>query len=142
MFSSKTIKCRVFEPTKLKYQALKQEYDNLQKFLELERIGADWIAENIPLHSANKQQSLRYYKKIKSDKRYPISIRKDQIILKKTKHKFCKYWVRIPVKQRRGGLWLPIKPHCKFPKDYKLCESKIFKKDNNFEIHIVVKKTN
>ena len=33
--------------------------------------------KDVKLYSANKQQAKRFYKKIKKDKEYPLSIRKD-----------------------------------------------------------------
>lgn len=133
MLVGKTIKCKIFQPTKLKYDILNQEYENLQKFLQ---------GENAELYSANKQQAFRFYHKIigKAEKEYPLSIRKDLIRAKETKHKLAKYWVRIPVKDRRGGLWLPIKPHQPIDFSCKFCESKVMKKGNDFFVYLFVQK--
>lgn len=133
MLVGKTVKCKIFKPTKLKYDILNQEYTNLQKFLQ---------GEDVELYSANKQQAFRFYHKIvgKAKKDYPISIRKDLIRVKKTKHKLAKYWVRIPVKGRRGGLWLPIKPHQPIDFSCEFCESKVIKKGDDFFVYLVVKK--
>jgi putative transposase len=131
MLVSKTIKCGIISPTKTKLKLLKQEYENLQKFLR---------GENVKLYSANKQQALRYYRKIKPNKEYPLSIRKDLIKVEKKDTKLVKYWVRIPVFGRRGGIWLPIKPHCDFPENFEICESKILKKKDKFFVFITIKK--
>ena len=42
--------------------------------------------------------------------------------------KIAKYWARIPVKGRRGGVWVAIKPHRPIEPDMEICESKLFKK--------------
>lgn len=132
MLVTKIIKCKIFEPTKLKYSLLNQEYQNLQIFLKESR--------DLGLYSANKQQANRFYKKIKLNKEYPLSIRKDLIKIKKTNHKLSKYWVRIPVKLRRSGLWLAIKPHHEIKKEYEICESKILKKRHDFYLYLTIKK--
>ena len=61
----KVIKCGIVHLTKVKANLLNQEYDNLNHFL---KTGEDW-----GVYSTNKQQALRYYKRIK-DKEYPLSI--------------------------------------------------------------------
>jgi len=132
MLVSKTIKCGIINPTKTKLNLLKQEYENLQKFLHKDK--------NIKLYSANKQQAKRYYRKIKPNKEYPLSIRNDLIKIENKKTKLVKYWVRVPVAGKRGGIWLPVKPHCDFPKNYEICESKVLKKNDKFFIHITIKK--
>lgn len=99
----KVIKCGIVHLTKIKYELLNQEYDNLQRFLH----GDDTVR----LYSANKQQALRYYKKIKPEKEYPLSIRKDLIKVERRGTKIANYWARIPVAGRRGGVWVAIIPH-------------------------------
>jgi IS605 OrfB family transposase len=114
-----TIQCGIIELTKSKQDVLEREYNNLQKFLQ---------GEDVTLYSANKQQALRYYRKVKQ-KEYPISLRKDLIDVQKAKT----FWfLKIPVVGVRGGLKVPIKPHREFPKNSILCESKIVRKDNKF----------
>jgi len=94
--ATKVIKAKIVYLTKIKEKLLSEEYENLQKFLRGE--------ENVKLYSANKQQAKRYYKKIKPNKEYPLSIRKDLIKVEKRDTKIAKYWVRIPVAGRRGGI--------------------------------------
>ncbi|MCS4540901.1 MAG: transposase [Euryarchaeota archaeon] len=127
----KTIKAKVVALTKIKKQILDQEYKNLQLFLRGNK-GAK-------LYSANKQQSLRFYKKIKQGKEYPISIRKDLIKIEKQETKIAKYWSRIPVAGRRGGVWVAIKPHCNF-ENFEICESKLTRKNEKYFLHFAVKK--
>jgi len=130
----KTIKAKVVFLTKIKRQLLEQEYENLQRFLRGEK--------DAPLYSANKQQALRFYKHVKPDREYPLSIRKDLLKIERRDTKIAEYWARIPVKGRRGGVWVAIKPHCLEP-DMETCESKLFKRkalSNLFSsIHILVK---
>jgi len=53
----------------------------------------------------------------------------------------AQYWCRIPVKAVRGGIWVAIKPYGLIPtEDAKICESKLYKRDNNWFLDIVVER--
>jgi putative transposase len=132
MRATKTIRCNIWKATKAKRDILEEEYNNLQLYLQT---GID-----DGLYSANKQQAERFYKEIKKGKEYPISIRNDLIKIEKKDTKLVKYWIRIPVRGRRGGLWLPVKPHCEFPDEFEISESKLVKKKNGFSIHVTISK--
>lgn len=129
---AKTIRCKIWKATRAKRTILEDEFNNLQLYLQS---GID-----DGLYSANKQQADRYFKKIKKGKQYPISLRNDLIRIEKKDTKLVKYWIRIPVAGRRGGLWLPIKPHCDFPNEFEISESKIVKKKDGFYIHVTISK--
>jgi putative transposase len=121
--------------TNTKLVALEQEYDNLQHYLQTNR------KEDLGLYSANKQQADRFYKVVKKHKKYPISIRNDLIRIEHNPTTIAEYWVRIPVKLIKGGLWIGlIKPYEPIPKDAKICESKLYKKDNRWFLDVVVEK--
>jgi len=111
-----TIQTGIVKLTQRKKMILDREYNNLQRFLQGDR--------TVPLYSANKQQALRYYKKVKL-KEYPLSLRNDLINLKKTK---AFWFLKIPVYGVRGGIKVPVKPHREFPNG-KLCESKIVRRN-------------
>ncbi len=128
----KVIKCKIVHLTKIKRELLVQEYGNLQKFLHGDN--------SVKLYSANKQQAKRYYKRIKPDKDYPLSIRKDLIKVERRDTKIAKYWARMPVAGRRGGVWVAIKPHQEIPEDVEFCESKLFRKGNEFHLHLTIQK--
>ena len=140
----KTIKCKIIKPTKLKLKHLNKEYSNLQELLQLEKSGLDFLpiykSLKKKVYSANLQQTLRFYKKIKSDKEYPISFRKDLLEVRKTNTKLFKYWIKIPTKQRRGGLNLAIKSQPFKFEDYEICESKMYKNKKDWFINITVQK--
>jgi putative transposase len=127
----KTIQAKIVHLTRIKRQLLEEEYRNLQRFLH---------GEPVELYSANKQQAKRFYKKIKLNKEYPLSIRKDLLKVERRETKIAEYWARMPVKDRRGGLWVAIKPHCPIEADMEICESKLFKCNGNFYLYIVVQK--
>jgi len=103
----------------LSFLILDREYANLQRFLNGDK--------SVPLYSANKQQALRYYRKVKR-KEYPLSLRNDLINLRKAK---AFWFLKIPIYGVRGGIKVPVKPHREFP-DGKLCESKIVRKQDRY----------
>ncbi len=111
-----TIQAGIVGLTRRKKEILDREYDNLQRFL--------WGDKTVPLYSANKQQALRYYGKVKR-KEYPLSLRNDLINLREAK---AFWFLKIPVYGVRDGIKVPVKPHKEFPQG-KLCESKIVKKN-------------
>ena len=127
----KTIQAKIMHLTKIKRRLLEEEYQNLQRFLN---------GEPIELYSANKQQAKRFYKKIKPGKEYPLSIRKDLLKIERRDAKIAQYWARIPVKGKRGGIWVAIKPHCPIELNMEICESKLFKRNGDFYLHIVVQR--
>jgi transposase len=113
--------------------ALQQESDNLQHYLQTK--------EDLGLYSANKQQADRFYKVIEMYKKYRLSIRDDLIKIEHKPSTIVEYWVRIPVKSIISGLWIGlIKPYEPIPTDAKICESKLYKKDNSWFLEVVVEK--
>ena len=127
----KTVKAKIVYLNKIKRQLLEEEYGNLQRFLR---------GEDVELYSASKQQAKRFYKKIKPDREYPLSIRKDLLKIERRNTKIARYWARIPVKGRRGGVWVAIKPHCPIEPDMEICESKLFRRNGDFYLYIVVQR--
>jgi len=94
----KVVRAKVVGLTNTKRQILDHEYDGLQRFLQ-----GDTSAE---LYSANKQQAERFYKRTKPDREYPLSIRKDLIRVERRDTKIARYWIRLPVRLRRGGIYV------------------------------------
>lgn len=128
----KTIRCGIEHLTRIKRALLQQEYENLQHFLQT---GID-----LGLYSANKQQAQRFYKRIKRDKEYPLSIRKDLLKIERKATKIATCWARIPIKGRRGGVWVAIKPHMAFPNEFEWCEFKLIRRKGQFFLHVTIQK--
>jgi len=126
------IKAKIVSLTKVKRELLETEYNNLQHFLQ--------TGEDIGVYSANKQQAKRFYKKIKTGKEYPISLRNDLIKVEKQDTKIAAYWLKIPVKGKHGGIWVAIRPHQPILDDVKICESKIIRKKTDFFAYITIEK--
>ena len=130
MEASLTIQCGVTSLTKRKQQFLNTEYDNLQHFLQTK--------EDLGLYSANKQQAQRFYKLVKPFQEYPLSIRNDLLKIKRVGNSVSEYWVKLPNKNTRQ-LWVAIKPHRAFPEEFKVCESKLYRRKGKFYLNIALK---
>jgi IS605 OrfB family transposase len=147
MIIKKTINCKIIGLTYHKKQILDQEYNNFQDYLQLRDIL--WWNKNIGknIFFANKQQADRFYKIIKNSKKYPISLRNDRFKIEQQSTKISNYWLRIPIKKysRTGGrgkkLWVAIRPQkdIDFSK-FKLCESKLYKINEDYFVNIVIQK--
>jgi len=118
--------------TRVKRELLIREYENLQRFLRGD--------SSVKLYSANRQQAKRFYKRIKLDREYPLSIRKDLIKVECRDTKIAKYWARIPVAGRRGGVWVAIKPHQDVSDGVKICESKLIRRGGEFYLYLTIQK--
>lgn len=126
----KTVQCGVVNLTCVKETLLDREFKNLQKFLR--------GSEDVELYSANKQQAERYYKKVKDGKEYPISIRRDLIDIQECSSDVCDYFVKIPVAGRYGGVKVPVNTHIEIERNWEICESKLFRKNESFYLNITV----
>lgn len=130
--AKKTLKAKIVALTHNKQSLLEAEYNNLQHFLQ--------TGEDNGVYSANKQQAKRFYKIIKPDREYPLSIRNDLIRVEHKPTTIAEYWMRIPIKAKRGGLWVAIKPHQPIPDDVVFCESKIHRTHKGFFACITIEK--
>jgi len=128
----KVVKAKVIGLTNTKRRILDHEYEGLQRFLQGDH--------SVELYSANKQQAKRFYARVSPRHEYPLSIRKDLIRVECQNTKLARYWARIPVKLRRRGVWVAIKPHCEVAADFEICESKLLRKDGEYFLHLVVKR--
>lgn len=124
------IQCGIVALTKRKHQFLNDEYEKLQHFLQTK--------EDLGLYSANKQQAQRFYKVVKQGKEYPLSVRCDLLKIKHVGNRVSEHWAKIPVKGTRK-LWVAIKPHRAFPDCFKVCESKLHRRNGKFYLNITVK---
>jgi len=128
----KVVKAKIAGLTNVKRRILDHEYDGLQRFLQGD--------SSVELYSANRQQAKRFYRRVKPEREYPLSIRKDLIRVERRDTKLSRYWVRIPVKLRRGGVWVAIKPHCEITDDLEICESKLVRRNGEYFLHLTVKR--
>ena len=139
MLVRKVIKAKIMaEANNGKLEALESEYVNFQKALR---------GEEAKLYSATKQQAERLLRKIKKQnggklkqKEYPLILRNDAYNVWITENKLSKYWIKIPVYGIRGGIKLPIKPHCEIDMSWKFKEAKVSRRKNDWFVHITVEK--
>lgn len=130
--AKKTIKCRIFRPTKRKRELLEREYNNAQKYLR---------DKETELYSATKQAMDKYVTTIKEGKEYPWFLRNDTFRVEKaTSTKFANYWGKIPLNDVWGKIWVPLIPHQEIDMTWDQKDSKIIRKENYFELHLVVEK--
>jgi len=139
MLVRKVIKAKIMdEANNGKLEALKREYANFQKALR---------GEDVSLYSATRQQAERFLRKLRKQnggkikqKEYPLILRRDVYDIWITDNKLSKYWIKIPVYGVRGGIKLPIKPHCEIDMGWRFREAKVFKRNNEWFVHITVEK--
>jgi putative transposase len=133
----KTIKAKILELRKGKEELLKREYENFQRYLHGDKL--------VPLYSATRQQADRFLRrikgKIKEDREYPMILRRDIIKLVKRDTKLTPYWFRVPVYGKKGGIWVPVRPHEEIePSEWSIRESKIIRRGEEWFVYIVVEK--
>lgn len=90
--AEKTIVCRVVEPNKAKLDALKREYDKVQRYIN---------GEDVDIYSATVQAMDKYmdWGHLKDDKEYPWYLRNDTFTVEKGENTTeFDYWAKIPVK--------------------------------------------
>jgi len=138
MLVRKVIKAKIVdEANSGKLKALEREYSNFQRALR---------GEDVKLYSATRQQAERLLRKIRKQrgklkqKEYPLILRNDVYDVQITNNKLSKYWIKIPVYGVRGGIKLPIKPHCEIDASWKFKEAKVIRKENGWFVHITVEK--
>ena len=139
----KTIRCKLNKPTKLKVSMISIELDRINELMQFQSAGIEYSDLYLNLkkkvNSGNLHEAERKLKKYRY-KSMPLIIRKDLIKIKKTANKLSKYWIRIPVKAKRGGIWLPISSQPFDFENYEICESKLYKKKDDWFVNINIRK--
>ena len=132
MLVSKTLKCKVFNPTESKLQLLNDEYSNFQIYA---RSGKDF-----GIYSLTKSTfDFKHRREIRK-KKQPMFLASQSTKFKITNNKLTPYWFRIPVHGKRGGIWLPIRPHENIDFSWEIREAKLLKRKKDFWVYITVRK--
>ena len=122
---------------------ISSELDRINELMQFQSVGLEYSDLYLNLkkkvNSGNLHEAERKLKKYKHSC-MPLIIRKDLIKVKKTSNKLSKYWIRIPVKAKRGGIWLPISSQPFDFESYEICESKIYRKGKDWFVNITVQK--
>jgi putative transposase len=129
MLVGRTVKARIMNPTSRKKELLEKEYGNAQEYVSGE-------TEN--LYSATKQAMDKYAGKDNGEEK-PLFLRNDTFRVEEAENteKFD-YWAKIPIHDHYGGIQVPVVPHREIKEDWKIKDSKIVKRDDYFELHILV----
>ena len=133
MEATKTIKTKILELRKGKRELLTREYENFQRYLHGDKIA--------PLYSATRQQAerlLRRIKQPKEGKEYPLILRNDTYKVEKRATKLTAYWLKIPIANIRGGIFVPIRPHTPIPDGARLREAKTIRREGEWFVYITV----
>ena len=149
MHIRKTIKAKIFNPTKRKHKLLSQEYDNYQLLMEslTDKSDCTEIYRQIDLYPATKRLALKFAQKYKpnpdkADKRHSLLIDRDIFKIEKRRTKITRYWAKIVVNGVPEGIWLPIKLANKHRKLLKLSVRRIrlTKRGEEFFLYITIQK--
>jgi putative transposase len=132
MLISKTLKCKVFNPTQKKLELLNQEYSNFQIYIR--------SGKNFGIYSLTKATFDFKYKRKTRNKKQPMPLHNQSTKLKISNSKLTPYWFKVPIKGKRGGIWLPIKPHENIDFSWEIREAKVFKRKKDFWIYITIRK--
>jgi putative transposase len=150
MSDEKTICCKIHNLTNIKEQILTDEYNDYQTICqEIQEcinndIEPDWKwfkteERHCSYLSGAKQSIVIPFVELNEQ---PMYLRNDCFKIEKNSTKFSKFWLSLPTKRKRGGIWLPIIVPQKYENllDYKICDSKIIRKNNEWFAHITVQK--
>ena len=128
----KVIKASVIGLTKNKRELLDNDYFNYQWWMIF---GVDkGLLSAFKSYKSFKQKIIKY-----RAYHLPLQHRFIKDWFRERNTKLTKHWIKIPNSRKKGiGLWLPLKFHQELPKNYKLRDSFLVRKDNKYYIHFVI----
>jgi len=132
MFITKAIKCKVLDLTQHKHELLQGEYQKFQIYAKRQKDFGVYSYTKTTFDFKERKKA-RYFPQ-------PMPLGKQVCKFKKTDNKLTNYWFRVPVKAKRGGIWLPIFAYFDFTKEWEIRDSKLIKKDNQFIIILSLRK--
>ncbi|NYZ75662.1 IS200/IS605 family element transposase accessory protein TnpB [Candidatus Micrarchaeota archaeon] len=132
MLISKTLRCKVFNPTEKKLELLNGEYLNFQIYAR--------CGKNFGVYSLTKSTFNFKYKRKSRKRKQPMPLAGQSTQFRITNNKLTPYWFKLPVKGKRGGIWLPIKPHENIDSSWEVREAKVIKRKKDFWIYITIRK--
>jgi len=150
----KTIKCKIHNLTNIKKQTLIAEYNEYQNICQevSETINNDYLPERPFKIFKNKKRHKSFVngaiRTIKNKKQFqnlneqPLYLVNDSFKIIKNQTKISKYWLKLPTKQKYGGIWLPIIIPYKYENllSEKICDSMIIKKKHDWFLLLTIKK--
>jgi putative transposase len=150
----KVVQCKIHNLTNIKEQILNTEYDDYQNLCQevSQCIDNDYLPDKpyFMFKRPNRYsatvwgaiQSVSKKKQFGDIGKQPLYLRNDVFSVKENKTTISKYWLKLPTKQKHGGIWLPIIVPKKYQECLKLkiCDSKIAKRDNGWFLLLTVEK--
>lgn len=151
---TKAIKCKIHSLTNIKEQILNDEYSDYQKLCQevSDCVDNDYMHDRPFKLFKNKDrygayvwgaiQSIKIKKQFAIIKEQPLYLRNDAFKIVEKQTKISKHWLRLPTKQKYGGIWLPII----IPRKYenllsdKISDSKITKNEKGWFLHLSIKR--
>lgn len=145
----KIVKGKIHNLTNKKEDLISREYNSFQDLIDLSNNDLDFldIFENIRVYSTTRQQAnkIKFQKKPKNEQ--PLRLRNDCFKIEKQDTQISKFWIKIPVynpeRERGDSVWCPVIIPYKYEKlieECKLGDSELIKKNNEWFVHVVVKK--
>ncbi len=128
----KTIIASIISLTHIKRKLLDLDYGNYQWWMIF---GIDYgLLSSFKAAKGYKQQVIKY-------REYPLPLEsrfiKEWFRIRKTK--LTKHWIKIPNSKKKGvDIWLPLKFHQPLPKKYKLKDSFLVRKNEEYFIHFTI----
>lgn len=151
---TKAIKCKIHNLTNIKEQILNDEYSDYQKLCQevSDYVDNDYLPDRPYFmfktpdrYSATVWgaiQSIKSKRQFDRIKEQPLYLRNDVFKVIKKQTKISKHWLRLPTKQKHGGIWLPII----IPRRYenllskKVSDSRITKNKKGWFLHLSIKR--
>lgn len=150
----KTITCKIHDLTNFKEEVLRSEHAEYQEICEevMEWKNNDYPDTNRPYklfktpirYSATVWGAIFTVRKIPQYTKLheqPLYLRNDVFKIEEQPTKISKHWLKLPTKQKHGGIWLPITVPRKYEAllKHKLCDSKITKRGEDWYLLLTVK---
>jgi len=151
----KTIKAKIHHLTGIKKEILLREYDRFQEICREVSDAVDWdFLPDKPYNMFKAPDRYSSYvwgaiRTISKKKQFakigkqPLYLRNDTFKIVENENRIAKHWLRLPTKERHGGIWLPLIIPAKYERllENKICDSKITRdRKGNWYVHITIEK--
>lgn len=149
----KTIKAKIHNLTGIKKGILQKEYDKFQEICQEVSLAVDWdFLPDKPYKLFWKPDRYSSYiwgairtvsrkKQFAKIKEQPLYLRNDTFKVVENDNEIAKYWLKLPTKEKHGGIWLPLTVPVRYQYllNENVCDSKITKdRKGTWYAHITV----
>ncbi len=151
---AKTVRCKIHSLTGIKEQILSDEYNDYQTLCkEVSDCVDNDCMPQLPYFTFKKPhrysatvwgaiRSIEKKRQFDNIKEQPLHLRNDVFTVVEKQTEVSKHWLRLPTKQRHGGVWLPVIVPRKYESLLKLNvgDSKIARNKNGWFLMLTVRK--